>query len=71
VKSIRFLIYIYILSLALSFAGFWIDSDITANSLAYQLFEVIILSFFLSGILTAIYLLLLSFFNSMKGHINK
>lgn len=70
-KKLSFLKYVYILALALSFVGYWLDSDTTTNSLAYQMFEVFMLSLFLFGILSVICLLFWSLFISIKGLLNR
>ncbi len=70
-KNLRFLIYVYIIALALTVFGFLIDSDTTTNSFAFQMYEVFLLSLVVFGILTIISLLFYSLFISVKGLFNR
>lgn len=70
-KNLGHLIYIYIIALALSLIGWWLDSDITTNSFGFQMVEVFMLSLILFGILSVIYFLFLFLHLSIKGLLNK
>ncbi|MGV3697313.1 hypothetical protein [Flavobacterium sp.] len=70
-KNLRFLVYIYVISIALSFTGYWIDSDVPNNGFAFQMFEVFVMSLFLAGILMAGYILVLCLFNSIKNLLSR
>jgi len=70
-KNLRFLLFIYIVSLSIAIFGFLIDSDITTNSFAFQMFEVFILSLFLFGVLIVFSLLCYSLVISIKGLLNR
>ncbi len=50
-KKLYILIGIYIVALAIAIYGYIIDTDPIINSFAYQIFEVIMLSVFVFGIL--------------------
>jgi hypothetical protein len=50
-KNIYILIGVYIVALTVSIYGFMIDKDPIINSFAYQIFEIIMLSGFVFGIL--------------------
>lgn len=70
-KVARYLILIYIFSLFLSFVGYWLDSDVPQNSLAYQMYEVIMLSIFLFGLLSGLFCILYSMFSFFKSLMQK
>jgi hypothetical protein len=57
-KKAFILMAIYVISLGLSMYGFYIDSDPRTNSFAYETFEVVMLSFFIFGFLTAVFFVL-------------
>ena len=50
-KKLYVLIGIYLVALTIAIYGFLIDTDPIINSLAYQFFEIIMLSVFIFGIL--------------------
>ncbi|MFY8009865.1 hypothetical protein [Flavobacterium sp.] len=70
-KVARYLILIYIFSLFLSFVGYWLDSDVPQNTLAYQMFEVFMLSIFLFGLLSGLFCILYLMFSFFKSLMQK
>jgi hypothetical protein len=70
-KVARYLILIYIFSLFLSFVGYWLDSDVPQNSLAYQMYEVFMLSIFLFGLLSGLFCILYLMFSFFKSLMQK
>lgn len=70
-KVARYLILIYIFSLFLSFVGYWLDSDVPQNTLAYQMYEVFILSIFLFGLLAGLFCILYLMFSFFKSLMQK
>jgi hypothetical protein len=70
-KVARYLILIYLFSLLLSFIGYWIDSDVPQNTLAYQMFEVFMLSIFLFGLLSGLFCILYLMFSFFKSLMQK
>ncbi|MEY2631216.1 MAG: hypothetical protein RLZZ469_2114 [Bacteroidota bacterium] len=70
-KVARYLILIYIFSLFLSFVGYWLDSDVPQNTLAYQMYEVFMLSIFLFGLLSGLFCILYLMFSFFKSLMQK
>ena len=70
-KVARYLILIYIFSLFLSFVGYWLDSDVSQNTLVYQMYEVFMLSIFLFGLLSGLFCILYLMFSFFKSLMQK
>ena len=70
-KVARYLILIYLFSLLLSFIGYCIDSDVPQNTLAYQIYEVFVLSIVLFGLLAGLFCILYLMFSFFKSLMQK
>lgn len=65
-KTLIYIVFAYVIALALSIYGYIIDTDVTKNSVLYQLFEVFMLSMVLFGLILTIGFLVYSFLILLK-----